>query len=154
VIAVYLLLLLFVHHILRYACKSRARFTTTRHAFRAVTVMYHQRGLLLLCLGCSVDGELPAEKENDDRAVDWSAKIDRMITEKVDLGEGRDVVLETTSAQPCILTHISHCQKGGTYAQAGMERGFGHRSELPIPAETNGACRTLWESGDRRVSST
>ncbi|KAH0157749.1 hypothetical protein KCU67_g7789, partial [Aureobasidium melanogenum] len=37
-----------------------------------------------------------------------------------DLGEGADVVLECTGAEPCIQAGIFAAKKGGTYVQAGM----------------------------------
>ena len=43
-----------------------------------------------------------------------------MIKEQFGLGEGADVVLECTGAEPCIQAGINVAKKGGTYVQAGM----------------------------------
>lgn len=52
--------------------------------------------------------------------VENSEKVAAMIKEKFGLGEGPDVVLECTGAEPCIQTGVFVCKKGGTYVQAGM----------------------------------
>ncbi|EKG16846.1 Alcohol dehydrogenase superfamily zinc-containing [Macrophomina phaseolina MS6] len=43
-----------------------------------------------------------------------------MLKEKLGLGEGADVVLECTGAEPCIQSGVYAAKKGGTYVQAGM----------------------------------
>lgn len=43
-----------------------------------------------------------------------------ILKEKLGLGEGADVVLECTGAEPCIQSGVYAARKGGTYVQAGM----------------------------------
>lgn len=61
---------------------------------------------------------LPPRLEGDPVAA--AEKIAAMIKEKCGLGEGADVVLECTGAEPCIQAGIFAARKGGTYVQAGM----------------------------------
>lgn len=60
-------------------------------------------------------------KDADEEAA-WSAKVAEMIKERFELGEGPDVVIDATGAQPCIQTGVNLCRKGGMYVQAGMGR--------------------------------
>ncbi|KAI3478881.1 hypothetical protein L1887_59116 [Cichorium endivia] len=52
--------------------------------------------------------------------VEHSEKVAALIKEQFDLGEGPEVVLECTGAEPCIQAGIFATKKGGTYVQAGM----------------------------------
>jgi D-xylulose reductase len=52
--------------------------------------------------------------------MDASRLAAKEIVDKFDLGEGADVVLECTGAEPCIQQGIFASRKGGTYVQAGM----------------------------------
>ncbi|KAF2093047.1 GroES-like protein [Rhizodiscina lignyota] len=61
---------------------------------------------------------LPPRLEGD--PVEASEKIAAMIKEKCGLGDGADVVLECTGAEPCIQAGVFAARKGGTYVQAGM----------------------------------
>lgn len=58
-------------------------------------------------------------KDADEESA-WAAKVAEQIKEKFALGEGPDVVIDATGAQPCIQTGINLCKKGGMYVQAGM----------------------------------
>lgn len=61
---------------------------------------------------------LPPRFEGDPVAA--AEKVAALIKEKCNLGEGADVVLECTGAEPCIQAGIFAAKKGGTYVQAGM----------------------------------
>ena len=61
----------------------------------------------------------PRAKEGAD-PVAHSESIAAAIKEQFNLGEGADVVLECTGAEPCIQAGINVAKKGGTYVQAGM----------------------------------
>ncbi|KAF7187317.1 putative D-xylulose reductase A [Pseudocercospora fuligena] len=52
--------------------------------------------------------------------VEHQEQVAALIKKEFDLGEGPDVVLECTGAEPCIQTGVFVCRKGGTYVQAGM----------------------------------
>lgn len=65
---------------------------------------------------------VPPPPPDDVSPEEWSEKLAKIIKEQFDLGEGPDVVLEATGAQPCIQTGIHLTKKGGTYVQAGMGR--------------------------------
>lgn len=52
--------------------------------------------------------------------VEASRAIGENIVADFDLGEGADVVLECTGAEPCIQAGVFAAKKGGTYVQAGM----------------------------------
>lgn len=52
--------------------------------------------------------------------VEHSEKVACLIKQEFDLGEGPDVVLECTGAEPCIQAGVFVAKKGGTYVQAGM----------------------------------
>jgi D-xylulose reductase len=52
--------------------------------------------------------------------VEHCEKVASLIKEQFSLGEGPDVVLECTGAEPCIQTGVFVTKKGGTYVQAGM----------------------------------
>lgn len=58
----------------------------------------------------------PAGKDG----MEWSEHVAQLIKDKFDLGEGPEVVLEVTGAEPCIQTGIYLVKKGGTFVQAGM----------------------------------
>jgi D-xylulose reductase len=49
-----------------------------------------------------------------------SERMAEAIKKEFNLGEGADVVLECTGAEPCIQTGIFVAKKGGTYVQTGM----------------------------------
>lgn len=53
------------------------------------------------------------------------------IKKQFDLGEGADVVLECTGAEPCIQAGIFVAKKGGTFVQTGM----GTEVILPLVCE-------------------
>lgn len=53
-------------------------------------------------------------------SVEASRAMAEKIVEEFGLGEGADVVLECTGAEPCIQAGIFAAKKGGTYVQAGM----------------------------------
>lgn len=65
---------------------------------------------------------IPPAKADRIDDVEWSEQVARTIKQEFDLGEGPDVVLEATGAQPCIQTGVHLTKKGGTYVQAGMGR--------------------------------
>jgi D-xylulose reductase len=52
--------------------------------------------------------------------VEVSRKVGEKIVEDFGLGDGADVVLECTGAEPCIQAGVFAAKKGGTYVQAGM----------------------------------
>lgn len=58
----------------------------------------------------------PADKDS----MEWSEHVAQVIKDNFNLGEGPDVVLEVTGAEPCIQTGVHLCKKGGTFVQAGM----------------------------------
>jgi D-xylulose reductase len=62
----------------------------------------------------------PPRAEPGADPVAHSEKVASMIKESFDLGEGADIVLECTGAEPCIQAGIHVAKKGGTYVQAGM----------------------------------
>ncbi|KAK7518318.1 chaperonin 10-like protein [Phyllosticta citriasiana] len=55
-------------------------------------------------------------KEPIEKAELSAAKLKEIAA----LGEGADIVLECTGAEPCIQTGVYAAKKGGTYVQAGM----------------------------------
>jgi D-xylulose reductase len=61
---------------------------------------------------------LPPRFEGD--PIEAAEKVAALIKEKCGLGEGADVVLECTGAEPCIQAGIFAARKGATYVQAGM----------------------------------
>ena len=63
---------------------------------------------------------MPPKKEASVDPIEHSEKVATLIKEQFDLGEGPEVVLECTGAEPCIQTGIFAARKGGTYVQAGM----------------------------------
>jgi D-xylulose reductase len=63
---------------------------------------------------------LPPKAEQGVDPVAHSEMIATMLKEQFGLGEGADVVLECTGAEPCIQAGINVAKKGGTYVQAGM----------------------------------
>ncbi|KAI0139138.1 GroES-like protein [Hypoxylon sp. NC0597] len=52
--------------------------------------------------------------------VDTSRRVAKDIVDGFVLGDGADVVLECTGAEPCIQAGVFATKKGGTYVQAGM----------------------------------
>ncbi|KAF2137971.1 uncharacterized protein K452DRAFT_328924 [Aplosporella prunicola CBS 121167] len=52
--------------------------------------------------------------------VERSEIVAEMMKEELRLGEGADVVLECTGAEPCIQTGVFIAKKGGTFVQVGM----------------------------------
>lgn len=52
--------------------------------------------------------------------MEHAEKVAAEIKQHFDLGEGADVVLECTGAEPCIQAGIYSAKKGGTYVQTGM----------------------------------
>lgn len=63
---------------------------------------------------------LPPRADPNSDPVAHSEKFAAMIKEQFGLGEGADIVLECTGAEPCIQAGINVAKKGGTYVQAGM----------------------------------
>ncbi|EOD47880.1 putative d-xylulose reductase a protein [Neofusicoccum parvum UCRNP2] len=59
------------------------------------------------------------EKEGAE-AIEKSEIAAGILKEKMELGDGADVVLECTGAEPCIQAGVYAARKGGTYVQAGM----------------------------------
>lgn len=59
------------------------------------------------------------KKEGQD-PVDAARAMAEHIIDLFGLGDGADIVLECTGAEPCIQAGIYAAKKGGTYVQAGM----------------------------------
>ncbi|KAI0178744.1 GroES-like protein [Hypoxylon sp. FL1284] len=53
-------------------------------------------------------------------ATAGSRQVAERIVDQFGLGDGADVVLECTGAEPCIQAGVFATKKGGTYVQAGM----------------------------------
>ena len=64
---------------------------------------------------------LPPRPEPGVDAVEHSERLAALIKERFSLGEGPDVVLECTGAEPCIQQGVFLARKGGTYVQAGRD---------------------------------
>jgi len=62
----------------------------------------------------------PPKRPDGVGAEEWNEKVAGMIKEEFGLGEGPDVVIEATGAEPCIQTGVHLAKKGGMYVQAGM----------------------------------
>lgn len=62
--------------------------------------------------------------------VEASEKVAKSLRDEFDLGDGADVVLECTGAEPCIQAGIFAAKKGGTYVQAGMGKEVSRSSKL------------------------
>ncbi|KAF4968535.1 hypothetical protein FSARC_4102 [Fusarium sarcochroum] len=78
--------------------------------------------------------------------VDAARAVGEEIVKKYGLGEGADVVLECTGAEPCIQAGIFAAKKGGTFVQAGMGR---ENVVFPI---TTACIRALTIKGSIRYS--
>lgn len=52
--------------------------------------------------------------------VEAARAVGEKIVRDYSLGDGADVVLECTGAEPCIQAGVFAAKKGGTYVQAGM----------------------------------
>ncbi|KAI1208150.1 GroES-like protein [Annulohypoxylon truncatum] len=52
--------------------------------------------------------------------VDASRKLAQHIVDEFSLGDGADVVLECTGAEPCIQAGVFATRQGGTFVQAGL----------------------------------
>lgn len=78
--------------------------------------------------------------------VDASRAVAEEIVARFGLGEGADVVLECTGAEPCIQAGVFAAKKGGTYVQAGMGR---ENVVFPI---TTACIRALTVKGSIRYS--
>ena len=78
--------------------------------------------------------------------VDFASAVAERIKAEHGLGEGADVVLECTGAEPCIQTGVFAARKGGTYVQAGMGR---ENVVFPI---TTACVRALTIKGSIRYS--
>jgi D-xylulose reductase len=89
---------------------------------------------------------LPPRAEAGVDPVAHSEAIAKMIKEKFGLGEGADVVLECTGAEPCIQAGINVAKKGGMYVQAGMGK---ENVVFPI---TTACIRALTIKGSIRYS--
>lgn len=68
------------------------------------------------------DVYVPAREEAADGVdpVEASRAMAENIMKTFDLGDGADVVLECTGAEPCIQAGVFAARKGGTFVQAGM----------------------------------
>ncbi|KFA52698.1 hypothetical protein S40293_08761 [Stachybotrys chartarum IBT 40293] len=69
--------------------------------------------------GVFVNNKKPVEGVDP---VDAARAVGEEIVVRYGLGEGADVVLECTGAEPCIQAGIFAAKKGGTFVQAGMGR--------------------------------
>ncbi|KAF2729905.1 GroES-like protein [Polyplosphaeria fusca] len=87
----------------------------------------------------------PALAQGADPVV-HSEKVAAMIKDQFGLGEGADVVLECTGAEPCIQAGVFVARKGGTYVQAGMGK---ENVTFPI---TTACIRALTIKGSIRYS--
>lgn len=63
---------------------------------------------------------LPERCPTDTDPVEHCERMAAKIKEQFSLGEGPDVVLECTGAEPCIQMGVQVAKKGGTYVQTGM----------------------------------
>lgn len=81
-----------------------------------------------------------------DDPVASSRAMGERISAEYGLGEGADVVLECTGAEPCIQAGVFAAKKGGTYVQAGMGR---ENVVFPI---TTACIRALTVKGSIRYS--
>ena len=72
--------------------------------------------------GFGADGIFIPERSSDPNVdpVDAARVMGEKIVKDFGLGEGFDVVLECTGAEPCIQAGVFAAKKGGTYVQAGM----------------------------------
>ncbi|RSL40674.1 hypothetical protein CEP53_013227 [Fusarium sp. AF-6] len=70
--------------------------------------------------GRKEDVFMPPAKPAGKDGMEWSEHLAKVIKDKFNLGEGPDVVLEVTGAEPCIQTGVHLTKKGGTFVQAGM----------------------------------
>jgi D-xylulose reductase len=87
---------------------------------------------------------LPPRAEQGVDPVAHSEKIAALIKEQFNLGEGADVVLECTGAEPCIQAGINVAKKGGTYVQAGMGKEVSATCPLGCSREVKAnGCRML-----------
>ncbi|KAI7778609.1 hypothetical protein LA080_001939 [Diaporthe eres] len=68
------------------------------------------------------DVYIPSREEapNNRDPVDASRAMAENIVKTFGLGDGADVVLECTGAEPCIQAGVFAAKKGGTFVQAGM----------------------------------
>lgn len=66
------------------------------------------------------DTFLPPRPEPDVEPIEHAERVASMIKQKFNLGEGADVVLECSGAEPCIQAGVFAARKGGMYVQAGM----------------------------------
>ncbi|GAB7363915.1 hypothetical protein MBLNU230_g4478t1 [Neophaeotheca triangularis] len=66
------------------------------------------------------DTFFPPRAEPGTDSVEHAEKVANMIKQQFDLGEGADVVLECSGAEPCIQAGVFAARKGGMYVQAGM----------------------------------
>ena len=63
---------------------------------------------------------LPERCPPDVEPTTYSERIAAAINKQCGLGEGADIVLECTGAEPCIQMGMNAARKGGTYVQTGM----------------------------------
>ncbi|KNG45437.1 d-xylulose reductase a protein [Stemphylium lycopersici] len=89
---------------------------------------------------------LPPRAKEEADTVAHSESIAAAIKEQFSLGEGADIVLECTGAEPCIQAGINVAKKGGTYVQAGMGK---ENVVFPI---TTACIRALTIKGSIRYS--
>lgn len=93
--------------------------------------------------GVYVNTSYPAEGTDP---VDTSRALGEAIVAEYGLGEGADVVLECTGAEPCIQAGMFAARKGGMYVQAGMGK---ENVVFPI---TTACIRALTVKGSIRYS--
>ena len=88
---------------------------------RKVIAVDISQARLDFALSYAADGVfLPPRAEPGNDPVAHSEKVATLIKEQFGLGEGADVVLECTGAEPCIQAGVNVAKKGATYVQAGM----------------------------------
>lgn len=63
---------------------------------------------------------LPPKADSGVDAIAHTEQVAAQIKEQFHLGDGADVVLECTGAEPCIQAGVFATKKGGTYVQTGM----------------------------------
>lgn len=84
----------------------------------------------------------PSREEAADGAdpVEASRAMAEKVVRTFDLGDGADVVLECTGAEPCIQAGVFAARKGGTFVQAGMGKEVCEEAARPklVRAGSNG----------------
>jgi D-xylulose reductase len=65
---------------------------------------------------------MPPRKQAEVDNLEHAEAVANQMKLELELGEGVDVVLECTGAEPCIQLGVNVLKPGGTYVQAGMGR--------------------------------